>query len=127
MGLNLKKLSETSLVDKEVDPREIFNLLSEKDPRYEYPRDVQAEVWSRWLEMRYQRDLVVKMNTGGGKTVVGLLLLKSCLNERCGPAVYLAPDKYLAQQVVNEANDLGIAVTTDPRSSGFLQGEAILV
>ena len=35
------------------------------------------------------------MNTGGGKTVVGLLMLKSCLNEGVGPAVYVTPDNYL--------------------------------
>ena len=38
------------------------------------------------------------MNTGGGKTVVGLLMLKSCLNEGVGPAVYVTPDNYLVSQ-----------------------------
>ena len=36
--------------------------------------------------------------TGGGKTVVGLLMLKSCLNEGVGPAVYVTPDNYLVSQ-----------------------------
>jgi hypothetical protein len=127
MALNFGKLSEESLVDKEVNPREIFSLLPEKHPKYKYPRDVQSEVWSRWFERRNQRDIVVKMNTGGGKTVVGLIILKSCLNDGTGPAVYLAPDKYLAQQVENEAKDLGLAVATDPNASEFLEGRAILI
>jgi replicative superfamily II helicase len=55
------------------------------------------------------------MNTGGGKTLVGMLILKSCLNEGKGPAVYIAPTPYLASQVVVEAQALGIAVETDPR------------
>ena len=53
------------------------------------------------------------MNTGSGKTVVGLLLLKSCINENKGKCVYVVPDNYLVEQVIKEANDLGINVTKD--------------
>lgn len=127
MPINFSKLSEKSLIDTEVNPREIFSLLAEKDPKYKYPRDVQSQVWDRWMPRRSERDLVVKMNTGGGKTVVGLLMLKSCLNEGVGPAVYIAPDKYLVKQVLKEANDLGIAATTDHQGGDFLQGKAILI
>lgn len=127
MPLNLSKLSKTSLLDTEINPREIFNLLPNKHAKYKYPRDVQSQVWDRWLGRRADRDLVVKMNTGGGKTVVGLLMLKSCLNEGVGPAVYVAPDAYLVTQVAKEAADLGIAVTTDVGAGAFLQGKAILV
>jgi hypothetical protein len=127
MPLNLSKLSDTSLLDTETSPREIFNLLPDKHAKYKYPRDVQTQVWERWIERRNQRDTVVKMNTGGGKTVVGLLMLKSCLNEGVGPAVYIAPDNYLVSQVVREAADLGIAVSTDPNAGAFLQGRAILI
>ena len=66
MPLNLSKLSSTSLLDTETSPREIFNLLPNKHARYKYPRDVQTQVWDRWLPRRAERDLVVKMNTGGG-------------------------------------------------------------
>lgn len=127
MPLDLGKLGKTSLLDKELNPREIFNLLTEKEARYKYPRDVQTEVWSRWFERRAEHDVVLKMNTGGGKTVVGLLLLKSCLNEGVGPAVYVAPDKYLVKQVLKEAEALGISVVADPRAPDFLQRKAILV
>ncbi len=127
MPLNLEALSDQSLVDTETNPREIFNLLPDKDVRYKYPRDVQTQVWDKWIARRDDRDIVIKMNTGGGKTVVGLLLLKSCLNEGKGPAVYVAPDKYLALQVVKEAKDLGIAVVTDHTAPAFLQGKALLV
>lgn len=67
------------------------------------------------------------MNTGSGKTVVGLLILKSCLNEGKGPAVYLTPDNYLVGQVLAEANALGLTTTIDPASAQFLAGKAILV
>lgn len=127
MPLDLGKLSEKSLLDTEVNPRELFHLLPEKHEKYKYPRDVQSQVWDKWLGRRQERDLVIKMNTGGGKTVVGLLMLKSCLNEGVGPAAYIAPDKYLVKQVLKEAADLGIPVTTDHESAPFLLGKAILV
>ncbi|HEY9852783.1 MAG TPA: DEAD/DEAH box helicase family protein [Leptolyngbyaceae cyanobacterium] len=76
---------------------------------------------------RDEKDLVIKMNTGSGKTVVGLLILKSCLNEGKGPAVYVVPDNYLVRQVTGEAKDLGIEVTDDTNSHRFLSGKAILV
>lgn len=53
------------------------------------------------------------MNTGSGKTVVGLMILQSCLNEEKGPAVYVVPDKYLVTQVCAEARRLGIQTATD--------------
>jgi replicative superfamily II helicase len=55
------------------------------------------------------------MNTGGGKTAVGLLVAQSSLAEGAGPAVYLVPDHYLADQVMTEAVRLGIAVTDNAR------------
>ena len=47
-----------------------------------------------WFVRRDDRDVVIKQNTGGGQTVVGLLIAQSTLNERVGKAVYLAPDTY---------------------------------
>jgi hypothetical protein len=69
----------------------------------------------------------VKLNTGGGKTVVGLLIAKSSLAEGKGPVAYLVPDKYLVDQVAAEAGRLGIPVVTDPKLIAYVQGSAILV
>lgn len=125
MGLDLKKLRAGSLINQETNPREIFNLLPEKNTKYQYLRDVQAEVLSQWHERRTEKDIVIKMNTGGGKTVVGLLLLKSCLNEGITPAIYVVPDIYLATQVELEARQLGIAIEREPDAPAVLQGRAI--
>lgn len=67
------------------------------------------------------------MNTGSGKTVVGLLILKSYLNENKGPAAYFVPDNYLVKQVESEARDLNIEVTSNPHDLNFLRGKSILV
>jgi len=126
-GLDFSRLVGDATADTATEPRRIFSALPGKDAKYRYARDVQTEVWERWHARRTEQDLVIKMNTGGGKTVVGLILLKSCLNEGAGPVVYVAPDIYLAAQVRAEAAALGIETADDPRSGRFLSGKAILV
>jgi len=127
MTIDFSKLGSDNNADSAIKPREIFSLLPEKDSKYQYPRDVQTEVWNKWFERRDEEDLVLKMNTGSGKTVVGLLILKSCLNEGKGPAVYVAPDQYLVEQAIQEANNLGLNVTNEPRDTSYLSGNSILV
>ncbi|MGY3712295.1 DEAD/DEAH box helicase [Lactococcus petauri] len=131
----LKKSTKTT----SVEPRDIFMSLPQKDKKYSYPRDVQTEVWKQWYDKRKLKNNIVKMNTGSGKTVVGLMILQSCLDEGVGPAVYVVPDSYLVQQVCDEAKKLGIKVAHDEydetgkrltkgeENYQFLTGKAILV
>ncbi|HEY3505793.1 MAG TPA: helicase C-terminal domain-containing protein [Actinocatenispora sp.] len=126
-GLDFGRLTGRSVSDSATEPRRIFAALIGRDAKYSRPWDVQSQVWDRWHERRNEADLLVKMNTGGGKTVVGLMMLKSCLNEGAGPAVYITPDIYLADQVRAEAVALGVETTDDPRSGRFQSGKAILV
>lgn len=128
MALDFHKLGTGQSVDTVLSPREIFNALPSKtSAKFPYPRDVQSQVWSKWFSRKQTPNLVLKMNTGAGKTLVGLLILKSCLNEKKGPAVYVVPDNYLVLQVVSEAKALGIEVVIDPRDSRYLSGKAILI
>ena len=55
-----------------IEPRDIFMSLPQKSKHYEYPRDVQSEVWKKWFDIRNEKNCIIKMNTGSGKTVVGL-------------------------------------------------------
>ena len=112
---------------KAIEPREIFMTLPSKDAKYGYPRDVQSEVWKKWFEKRNEKNIILKMNTGSGKTVVGLVMLQSCLNEGEGPAVYVVPDNYLVKQVIDEANDLGIRVTDNKDDYYYSNSNAILI
>lgn len=108
-------------------PGRIFRSLPNKPDELGFPRDIQSEVWDRWFERRNEPDLVIKMNTGSGKTVVGLLVLQSSLNEELGPAVYLVPDLQLRAQVIATAESLGLAHTTETDDSQFRSGRAILI
>lgn len=107
-------------------PREVFFTL-DRSPNFSFPRDIQTEVMNRWFDDRDQSDSVIKLNVGSGKTLVGLLLLQSSLNEGKGPALYVVPDNQLLQQVVQEAKALGIEVTDDPRDAAYGASQKICV
>jgi len=127
MAIDFSKIQTSETSDTVINPRDIFNMLTDKSDKYDYLRDVQTEVLNKWFTNRENKDTILKMNTGSGKTLVGLLILKSCLNENKGPAVYVVPDSYLITQVENEAMELGIEMTNDARSVRFIRRKAILI
>lgn len=122
--LDLSRI-DASGAKKLVVPRDIFQSLPHRP--WSRLRLEQGEVLKEWFDRRDEQDLVIKQNTGGGKTVVGLLVAQSSLNEGVGPAAYLVPDTYLVQQVIDAADELGIAVTDDARAQDFRSSNAILV
>ena len=109
-----------------INPREIFQTL-DKDPAFTFLRNVQSDVLDRWFTDRTNRDSVIKLNVGSGKTTVGLLALQSCLNEGVYPAVFACPDNLLVEQVADEAKRLGINITSEPRNADVRSGRTILV
>lgn len=125
MVLDFGKLNDGTAV-KQTDPRKIFTTLR-RDARFKRPLDEQADVLDGWFARRTAKDITIKMNTGGGKTVVGLLCLQSSLNENIKPAVYVTPDSFLVAQVLKEAKLLGIAATDNERDPDFIAGRSILV
>lgn len=125
MVLDFGKLN-AGATSKQTDPRKIFTTLK-RDARFRRPLDEQSDVLDAWYARRAARDLTLKMNTGGGKTAVGLLCLQSSLNENIKPAVYITPDSFLVAQVLEEASALGIAATMDEKDPDFIAGRAILI
>ncbi|MFX4083488.1 helicase C-terminal domain-containing protein [Sphingobium yanoikuyae] len=126
MALDFGKLKAENANKKQTDPRRIFTTLK-RAPRFKRPSDEQGDVLDGWFASRNQASITLKMNTGSGKTIVGLLCLQSSLNEGKGPAVYVVPDNFLVSQVIAEAKALGVSVTEDLSDAGFLAGDAVLV
>lgn len=106
-------------------PRDIYAGLASRP--WPYLRHEQGEVLDKWFERRGDRDVVIKQNTGGGKTAVGLLIAQSTLNEGIGKAVYLTSDNYLVKQVREEAVKLDIDTTDDPYDPVFTESQGVLV
>jgi tetratricopeptide (TPR) repeat protein len=125
--IDFSQLTTENTINTLTNPRDLFSALPNKDIKYQYPRDVQGQVWQKWYEKRNDKNMILKMNTGSGKTVVGLLILKSSINEKKVPAIYVVSDNFLVEQVIKEAKSLGIAVTTDINSTNFRRGKEILV
>ena len=126
MEINLDSIFYDSSSES-LHPRDIFMSLPDKDSKYSYPRDIQTEVWNKWNEVRSEKNCIIKMNTGSGKTVVGLMILKSLIDEGKGPAVYVVPDNYLVSQVVKEAKKLGVKIAESENDYNYLNRNAILV
>ncbi|TKA12060.1 DEAD/DEAH box helicase [Actinacidiphila oryziradicis] len=124
MPLDLSRVGQRD--SKPLRPRDIYNASRRPWP---YLRFEQGEVLDKWFQedVRNRRDVVIKQNTGGGKTAVGLLIAQSTLNEGIGAAVYLAPDRYLASQARAEAAKIGLPVTDDASDVKFRNGRATLV
>lgn len=124
------KLLDAQDNQKPIFPKEIFES-NVRDQKFSYLRGDQEKILEKWFDQKKYKDNVIKMNTGGGKTTVGLLQLQSSLNEGVGPALYLCLDNQLTAQVLNDAKGLGInCVTFGPDNEipiEFLNNEAILV
>jgi superfamily II DNA or RNA helicase len=74
-------------------------------------RPSQESVLTEWFQSRKdEKNNIIKLHTGEGKTLIGLLLLHSKINSGEGPCLYVCPNKYLAEQVRQEAQKFGIPI-----------------
>lgn len=114
-----------------IEPSEIFRRLP-KPPGINDLYTSQAEVLQTWFETRRNdRDVILKLHTGGGKTLVGLLMAQSTLNETGEPVLYLAPTVQLVNQTLEKAKAHGIPAVPyergQPLNDDFVNGKAIMV
>lgn len=114
-----------------IEPEEIFRRLP-KPPGINDLYQSQAEVLRAWYGRRDERDLVIKLHTGGGKTLVGLLIAQSTLNEKGEPVLYLTPTVQLMKQALAKAKEYGFPAVPylpgrEPLPDAFTNGKAVLV
>ncbi|MFP3325138.1 hypothetical protein R0K05_18940, partial [Planococcus sp. SIMBA_160] len=65
--VDFKKLKSKKTKPKSINPVEIFRRLPKPDGINDLYTS-QTEILEKWLEQRNNRDTVVKLHTGGGKT-----------------------------------------------------------
>ena len=127
--VDFKKHLAGTKVEKPTDPVKLYDTLDrahDKGPL----RPAQLAVLGDWFENHQKtKDIIVKLHTGQGKTLIGLLMLQSRLNGKHGPVVYLCPDNYLIAQTCDQAKQFGIATCiADPElPNEFNNGDKILV
>ena len=127
--VDFKKRMSGKKIEKPIEPVKLYETLDrahDKGPL----RPAQLSVLESWFtDHQSTRDVIVKLHTGQGKTLIGLLMLQSMLNNSKGPAVYLCPDNFLIDQTCEQARQFGILTCkADPDlPTDFLNGNKILV
>jgi len=129
--VDFKKKLRTTHTAKPVDPIQIYSSLdraSDKGPL----RPSQHFTLTDWhANRRSQKNVILKLHTGQGKTLIGLLMLQSYLNDGVGPCIFLCPNNQLVDQVVTQAGQFGIKVCTAAKSAplpaDFLDSQSIYV
>jgi len=96
---------------KETDPIRIFESLTLRGT-VENIWGPQSEALRSWDAHRDKSDVVIEMNTGGGKTLIGLLVAQSLVNEAAAQVVYVCPTNQLIQQAKLRAEECGLQVAT---------------
>ena len=128
--VDFDKLRSKKQKPKAIDPIEIFRRLP-KPPGINDLYTSQAEVLQAWFEKRATRDVILKLHTGGGKTLVGLLLAQSTLNETSEPVLYLTPTQQLVTQTLEKAKAHGVPAvpykTGQPLHDDFINAKAVMV
>ena len=129
--VDFKKKIALKSKSKITNPIELYNTLDRKSIAGPL-RPVQEYALNEWYNNRKdERDLIVKLHTGEGKTLIGLLMLQSALNLGEGPCIYVCPNIYLVGQVCAEAQKFGIPFCIIDKNNTipneFLLGEKILI
>lgn len=132
--VDFKKRLAAKPAERATFPSEIYKRLdraSDKGPL----RPAQEAVLDGWYtNYRGKRDVILKLHTGEGKTLIGLLMLQSKLNEQNeqgSRALYLCPNHFLVNQTLAQAKQFGVSCVPVEADGSlpaeFYDGKAILV
>lgn len=92
------------------DPREIFKRRPSGDGAANDLWRGQAEALGTWFEKKRDETLI-QLNTGAGKTIIGLLIAQSYVNQGISNVIYACGTIDLVHQTAREAKKLGLPVT----------------
>jgi replicative superfamily II helicase len=125
-----KRLKKTS-IEKKTNPIEIYDSLDRRSIAGPL-RPAQFNILKEWFDTKQkEKDLIIKLHTGEGKTLIGLLILLSKINSNSGSCLFICPDKYLVQQVRRDAKKFGIPYCTIGEDNSlpneFIDGKKILI
>ena len=127
--VNFKKHLVGKVALKPTDPLALYDTLDRQHDKGPL-RPAQEAILKAWYQNQAKlRDVVIKLHTGQGKTLIGLLMLQSRLNAEKSPVAYLCPDNFLINQTCEQAKQFGIRTCTREGElpEEFLSGDRILV
>jgi hypothetical protein len=110
------------------DPIDLFQKLKVSDANINDLWLAQGDALREWHKNRTKADIGIVLNTGAGKTLVGLLIAQSLVNETKGKVLYVCSSIQLVEQTAEKAKGYGLDVTTYYRggysNDHFLRGVA---
>lgn len=112
MAFNFEKLKTKKKEAILVNPVEIFQKLQVSDKNINDLWLAQGDALRTWHKCRESSDIGIVLNTGAGKTLVGLLIAQSLVNETTERVVYACSSKQLVEQTAEKAKGYGLNVTT---------------
>lgn len=128
MSFNFGGLKVTPESPRPIDPLELFRSLKVTDPMINDLWLAQGDALRAWHTSRSKKDICVQLNTGAGKTLVGLLVAQSLVNETRSLVLYVCSSIQLVKQTEQKAGGYGLPATTyisgDFSNSLALGGEA---
>ena len=112
MPLSFSRISAKLNEQRSLDPIEIFQSATVSDPGINDLWLAQGDALRDWHAARAEPDVAVVLNTGAGKTLVGLLVAQSLVNENSGHVVYACGSIQLIEQTAAKAAGYGLEVAT---------------
>ena len=122
MTFDFSKLNVASRQTKPVDPIEIFQGAAITDGNINDLWLGQGDALREWHANRDKDDVAVVLNTGAGKTLVGLFIAQSLVNETRRQVVYACSSIQLVEQTATKAAGYGLPAATYYRR-GFSNGD----
>ncbi|WP_337090297.1 DEAD/DEAH box helicase family protein [Leuconostoc pseudomesenteroides] len=104
-----QKLKEKIIRPMDTNPISIYSNLDRKAEKSGDLRPAQHAILEEWFKnKKNNHDIILKMNTGSGKTITGLLILESKRVTDGNLQVYLCNTVNLVKQTMNQADAFGI-------------------
>ena len=112
MSFDFSNIQPQRKTENLIDPIEIFQSGNVSDPDINDLWLVQGDTLREWHKGRTLSDIGIVLNTGAGKTLVGLLIAQSLVNETSGHVLYACSSIQLVKQTAEKAKSYGLDVTT---------------
>lgn len=109
---DLRKISKKTTQWGPVHPIDLFESLSIRSSDVKDLWRPQADALREWHDHRTESDVLFKLNTGAGKTLIGLLAAQSLVNELHGKVLYVCSTNQLVEQTQEKAEEYGLEVST---------------
>jgi hypothetical protein len=117
MSFDFSKLKPQAKEQRVTDPIALFQRLRVTDISINDLWLAQGDALRGWNNSRKEADVSISLNTGAGKTLVGLLIGQSLVNECRSLVLYACSSIQLVEQTAKKAEGYGLPITTYVRGN----------